>query len=86
MRSVVFDIPTRGANHGTDALNDPRVAWMQGVVSRISSPSFDEYFTDFERARSAGVARETIMEFLSISIEVVLLCFSRRRRRKERRR
>ena len=53
----------------SNALSDPRVQWMrQRVVLSldITTQSFDEYFTDsLERARSAGIAREKIIEFLS---------------------
>jgi len=53
----------------SNALEDPRVQWIrQRVVLSldISTQSFDEYFTDsLERARSAGIAREAIITFLS---------------------
>ena len=52
-----------------DVLNDPRVAWIrQRVVISLEIPteSFDEYFTEsLERARSAGLAKEEILAWLS---------------------
>jgi dynein heavy chain len=52
-----------------NALNDPRVGWIRQrvVISLgITPESFDAYFTDsLERARSASIAREEIITFLS---------------------
>ena len=52
----------------TNILQDDRVKWLrQKVVLSLSIDieAFDEYFTEsLERARSAGIARETIKEFL----------------------
>lgn len=50
-------------------MQDDRAKWIrQRVVLTldISLEAFDEYFTDsLERARSAGIARETLAEYLS---------------------
>ena len=52
-------------------LDDARVAWIrQRVVLSLDIPteSFDEYFTEsLERARSAGIAKEQILSWLSES-------------------
>lgn len=52
-----------------DILEDDRVKWIRQKVAlalEISIESFNDYFTEsLERARSAGVAREQIAEFLS---------------------
>ena len=51
-----------------DILQDDRVKWLRQKVVlslSISTDAFDEYFTEtLERARSAGIARETLKEFL----------------------
>jgi hypothetical protein len=53
----------------SNILQDDRVKWLrQRVVLslEISTDSFDEYFTDsLERARSAGIARDQLFEYLS---------------------
>jgi hypothetical protein len=50
-------------------MNDERVRWIrQRVVLslELQAEAFDEYFTDsLERARSAGLARGQLEEFLS---------------------
>ena len=50
-------------------LQDERFKWIrQRVVLSLEIPTavFDEYFTDsLERARSAGIARETAADYLS---------------------
>lgn len=52
-----------------EVLNDDRFKWIrQKVVLAldISLESFDEYFKEsLERARSAGIARELIADYLS---------------------
>lgn len=49
-------------------INDDRVQWLRQKTTLaldITVECFNEHFTEtLERARSAGVARETIMEFL----------------------
>ena len=61
-----------------NALNDPRVCWIRQrvVISLgITPESFDAYFTDsLERARSAGIAREEIITFLSDKIITHVAC------------
>ena len=53
----------------SEILNDDRFKWIrQKVVLAldITLESFDEYFTEtMERARSAGIAREIVAEYLS---------------------
>lgn len=50
-------------------LQDDRVKWIRQRVIlslEIDTEAFDEYFTEsLERARSAGLAREQIEEYLS---------------------
>ena len=53
----------------SEILNDDRFKWIrQKVVLAldITLEAFDEYFTEsLERARSAGVAREIVAQYLS---------------------
>jgi hypothetical protein len=50
-------------------LQDDRVKWIRQKVVlalEISTSAFDEHFTDsLERARSAGVSRELLEQYLS---------------------
>ena len=53
----------------SNILSDDRAQWIrQRVTLSLDIPTecFDDYFKDtLERARSAGIARETLAEFLS---------------------
>jgi len=55
----------------SEIINDDRFKWIrQKVVLAldVSLEAFDEYFTEsLERARSAGVAREAVSQYLSNS-------------------
>lgn len=52
-----------------DFWSDDRVQWIRQrvcITHSITTDKFDEYFTDsLERARSAGIARESLLEYLS---------------------
>jgi hypothetical protein len=56
----------------SNILSDDRVLWMRQRVClalNIPTDSFDAHFIDtLERARSAGIARETVAEFLSANM------------------
>ena len=53
----------------TDFFNDERVKWIRQrvcITHSITTDRFDEYFTEsLERARSAGVARESLLDYVS---------------------